>query len=147
MIGTGPNGVDGACPFCVFRGNQPAAPPWAPQRRRVVVYFGAFLRLQRRSPPVDHPGVFSIRTARSYRWRLAGGHLLTEEASLRFVPNRLERRRADTYWQCRAEEVTEVRARGKMWLVVETAAGRQSFRVFRAAAVAPRLKQALGIPL
>jgi hypothetical protein len=91
----------------------------------------------------DHCGVLSIRAARRYRWRLAGGRLIAGNASLRFAPNRLERRRADTYWDCPADDVTGVRVRGKMWLVVETAAGAETFRVFGAAAAAPRLEEAL----
>jgi hypothetical protein len=91
----------------------------------------------------DHSGVLSIRAARRYRWRLAGGRLIAGNASLRFAPNRLERRRADTYWECTAEDVTGVRVRGKVWLVVETAAGTETFRVFGAAALAPRLEEAL----
>lgn len=92
----------------------------------------------------DDPGVLSIRAARRYRWRLAGGRLVAGNASLRFAPNRLERRRADTYWECTAKEVTGVRTRGKMWVVVETAAGAETFRVFGAAAAAPKLEEALG---
>jgi hypothetical protein len=87
--------------------------------------------------------MFSIRAARRYRWRLAGGRLIAGEGSLRFAPNRLERRRADTAWECRAEDITEVEVRGKLWLVVETAAGAETFRVFGAAGVAPRLEEAL----
>jgi hypothetical protein len=88
-------------------------------------------------------GMPSIRAARRYHWRLAGGRLITSEAGLRFAPNRLERWRADTYWECSPENVIGVRVRGKMWLVVETAVGAETFRVFGAAAVAPRLKEAL----
>jgi hypothetical protein len=55
----------------------------------------------------------------------------------------VERWRADTYWECSAEDVTAVRVRGKVWVVVETAAGAEAFRVFRAAAVAPRLEEVL----
>ncbi|MGO9657562.1 MAG: hypothetical protein ACLQVK_17200 [Acidimicrobiales bacterium] len=87
--------------------------------------------------------MLSIRAARRYRWRLAGGRLIAGGARVRFAPNRLERRRADTNWETSAEEVTGVRARGKMWLVVETAAGTETFRVFGAAAAVPRLKEAL----
>jgi hypothetical protein len=88
--------------------------------------------------------VLSIRAARRYRWRLAGGRLIVASANLRFVPNRLERRRADTYWMCTAEDVVRVRAHKKMWLVVETAdACAETFRVIGAAAVAPRLEDAL----
>jgi hypothetical protein len=36
-----------------------------------------------------------------------------------------------------------LRVRGKMWLVVETAASTETFRVFGAAAVAPGLEEAL----
>jgi hypothetical protein len=60
-----------------------------------------------------------------------------------FAPNRLERWCADTYWECSAEDVTRVRVHGKMWLAVETGAGVETFRVFGAAAVAPRLEEAL----
>ena len=42
--------------------------------------------------------------------------------------NRLERWRADTSWECTAEDVTAVRARGRVWLVVETTAGAETFR-------------------
>jgi hypothetical protein len=85
----------------------------------------------------------SIRAARRYRWRLAGGRLIASEAGLRFTPNRLERWRPDTYWECSREEVVGLRVRGKMWLVVETAASTETFRVFGAAAVAPGLEEAL----
>jgi hypothetical protein len=85
----------------------------------------------------------SIRAARRYRWRLAGGRLIADSANLRFEPNRLERWRADTSWACAAEDVAAVRVRGKVWLVVETSAGEESFRVLRAAAVAPMLEEAL----
>jgi hypothetical protein len=71
--------------------------------------------------------------------------LITADASLRFAPNRLERRRADTYWQCAAKDVTGVRVRGKVWLVVETAFGTETFRVFGASAVAPKLQEALNL--
>ena len=87
--------------------------------------------------------MISIRAARRYRWRLAGGRLIADSTSVRFAPNRLERRRADTYWETEAEDVTAVRVRGKLWLVVETAAGVETFRVFGAAAAAPRLERAL----
>jgi hypothetical protein len=85
----------------------------------------------------------SIRVARPYRWRLAGGRLVAGDANLRFVPNRLERWRADSSWECAAEDVTAVQVRRKMWLVVETEAGAQTFRVFGAAAVALRIEEAL----
>lgn len=91
----------------------------------------------------DHSAVLSIRAARRYHWRLAGGRLIAGNARLRFTPNRLERRRADTYWECPAEDVTKVRVHGKVWLVVETAAGGEMFRVFGASAAAPRLEEAL----
>jgi hypothetical protein len=91
----------------------------------------------------DPSGVLSIRVARRYRWRLAGGRLIAANGSLRFVPNRLERRRADTFWECTAEEVTGVRIRRKMWLVVDTTAGTETFRVFGAAAVEPKLEATL----
>lgn len=88
--------------------------------------------------------MLSIRAARRYRWRLAGGRLIKDGTYLRFAPNRLERRlRADTSWECRAEDVIVVRVRGKLWLVVETVGGAETFRVFGAAAVAPRLEEAL----
>jgi hypothetical protein len=91
----------------------------------------------------DHSGVLSIRAARRYRWRLAGGRLIAGSASVCFAPNRLERRRADTYWATTAEDVTGVRMRGKVWLVVETVAGEETFRVFGAAAAARKLEEAL----
>ena len=65
---------------------------------------------------------------------------------MRFAPNRLERRRADTCWECAADDVIGVRVRGKIWLVVETATEAETFRVFGAAAVAPRLAVALHPP-
>jgi hypothetical protein len=85
----------------------------------------------------------SIRAARRYRWRLAGGRLSASEAGLRFTPNRLERWRADTYWECSRQEVVGLRVRGRMWLVIETAATTETFRVFGAAAATPRLEAAL----
>lgn len=94
----------------------------------------------------DHSRVLSIRAARRYRWRLAGGRLTVGHGSLRFAPNRLERRRADTYWECTAADVTGVQVRGKVWLAVETTAGTETFRVFGAAAAAPRLEEALYPP-
>jgi hypothetical protein len=88
--------------------------------------------------------VLSIRAARRYRWRLAGGRLIVGSVGLRFAPNQLElRRRSDTYWECAAEDVTRVRVRRKVWLVVETAAGDETFRVFGAATSAARLEEAL----
>jgi hypothetical protein len=87
--------------------------------------------------------VFSIRAARRYRWRLAGGRLIVRGASVRFTPNRLERRCADTYWECMAEDVTGVRVRGRVWLALETAAGAETFRVIGAAAAASKLKEVL----
>jgi hypothetical protein len=87
--------------------------------------------------------VLSIRAARRYRWRLAGGRLIAGSGNLRFTPNRLERRRADTYWECAADDVTGVVLRGRLWLEVETAAGTEMFRVFGAAAALPRLEEAL----
>jgi hypothetical protein len=91
----------------------------------------------------DHSGVLSIRAARRYRWRLAGGRLIAGGSTVCFAPNRLERRRADTCWETTAEHVTGVRVRGRMWLVVETEAGSETFRVFGAAAAAPRLEEVL----
>ncbi len=91
----------------------------------------------------DHSGVFSIRAARRYRWRLAGGRLIAGGGSVRFTPNRLERWRADTYWECTAEDVTRVRVHGKMWLAVETATGTETFRVFGAAAAASKFEEVL----
>jgi hypothetical protein len=87
--------------------------------------------------------MLSIRAARRYRWRLAGGRLTADGNSLQFTPNPLERWRADTAWECAAEDVTGVRLRKKMWLVVETAAGAETFRVFRAAGVVRRFEEAL----
>jgi hypothetical protein len=89
--------------------------------------------------------VLSIRAARRYRWRLAGGRLIPGDVSLRFAPNRLEHRRADPYWECAAKDVTGLRVRGKVWLVVETTRGTETFRVFGARAVAPRLEDALNL--
>ena len=63
--------------------------------------------------------------------------------TVRFMPNRLERRRPDTFWECPAVDVTGVRASGKIWLSVETASGAEMFRVFGAAAVVPKLEEAL----
>jgi hypothetical protein len=92
----------------------------------------------------DDPGVLSVRTGRRYRWRLAGGRLIADDACLRFVPNWLERRRGGTYWECRREDLLRVRRTGKIWLVLETAAGAETFRVFRAATVLTRLNEAVG---
>jgi hypothetical protein len=39
--------------------------------------------------------------------------------------------------------VTGVRAHGKIWLAVDTAAGAEMFRVFGAAAAVPKLQEAL----
>jgi hypothetical protein len=105
--------------------------------------FGSFVRLQRRHARTDNYGVISIRAARRYRWRLAGGRLIAGSGKVRFAPNRLERRRPATHWECAAEDVTEVRARGRIWLAVETSAGTEMFRVFGAAAAVPRLEEAL----
>jgi hypothetical protein len=87
--------------------------------------------------------VTSLRAARRYRWRLAGGRLLADSAGLRFTPNRLERWSAGTSWECSADEVTEVRARGRIWLAVETPGGTEMFRVFGAAAAVARLEEAV----
>ena len=38
--------------------------------------FGSFVHLQRQPRTADHRGVLSIRAARRYRWRLAGGRLI-----------------------------------------------------------------------
>jgi hypothetical protein len=91
----------------------------------------------------DKYGVISMRAARRYRWRLAGGVLTADSGNVRFVPNRLERRRAGTHWECTAEDVTEVRAHGRIWLAVETSGGTEIFRIFGAAAAVPRLEEAL----
>jgi hypothetical protein len=85
----------------------------------------------------------SIRAARKYHWRLAGGRLIASDAGLRFEPNRLERWRADTSWECSPEDVVEIRVHGIMWVVVETELAAETFRVFGAAAVVLRLKEAL----
>jgi hypothetical protein len=87
--------------------------------------------------------VLSIRAARRYRWRLAGGRLTAGNGIVRFTPNRLERRRPGTFWECPSGEVTGVRASGKIWLAVETASGAEMFRVFGAAAAVPKLEEAL----
>jgi hypothetical protein len=91
----------------------------------------------------DHLGVFSIRAARRYRWRLAGGRLIVDGGSVQFMPNRLERRRADTSWKCTAEDVTAVQVLGRIWLAVETASGAETFRVLGAAAAASKLEEVL----
>jgi hypothetical protein len=85
----------------------------------------------------------SFRAARRYRWRLAGGRLIASEAGLRFEPNRLERWRADTFWECLPEDVVGLGVRGSMWLVVETEFAAETFRVFGAAAAERRLKEAM----
>lgn len=87
--------------------------------------------------------MLSIRAARRYRWRLAGGRLNLSAGTVRFVPNQLERWRSDTYWECLSSDVSDVRVRGKVWLVIETAVGTERFRVFQAAAMASTLKQGL----
>jgi len=114
-----------------------------PKERSARPGFIAFVRLHHQHGLSDTWGVLSIRAARRYRWRLAGGRLIVDDISLRFAPNLLECRRADTYWECVATEVTGVRVRGKVWLVVETARGAETFRVFGASAAAPRLQEAL----
>jgi len=68
---------------------------------------------------------------------------MASEAGLRFEPNRLERWRADTCWECRSEEVIELRVSGKIWLVIETTAAVETFRIFGAASVARNLLAAL----
>ena len=103
----------------------------------------AFAPLQRCRGRTDHFHVISIRAARRYRWRLAGGRLVADDSELRFVPNRLERRRADTHWQCAASHLKALRVRGRLWLVVDTDAGAESFRIFGAAAAAATLEQTL----
>jgi len=105
--------------------------------------FGSFVRLQRQHGRTDKYGVLSFRAARRYRWRLAGGRLIVGAGIVRFVPNRLERRRAGPHWECAAEDITEVRGRGRIWLALETSAGTEMFRVFGAAAALPRLEEAL----
>ncbi len=88
--------------------------------------------------------MISIRAARRYRWRLAGGRLVADSGGLRFVPNRLERWRPGTCWECRAGDVTGIRVRNRWWLVIDTATGRgERFRVFGAAEAAPKLRQAV----
>lgn len=62
---------------------------------------------------------------------------------VRFAPNWLERRDAATRWECTAEDITAVHRRGKLWLVVETARGAETFRVFGAAGALARLEEAL----
>jgi hypothetical protein len=90
--------------------------------------------------------MLSIRAARRYRWRLAGGRLIAGQDQVRFAPNRLEGRLVDTHWQCAAAEVTGVRVRRKVWLIVDTTKGVESFRVMGAAAAARRLGEALAVP-
>lgn len=69
---------------------------------------------------------------------------MADGGGLRFVPNRLERWRPDTYWECPAEQVSGIRARSRRWLVVDTATGRgERFRVFGAAEAAPKLMRSL----
>lgn len=63
--------------------------------------------------------------------------------SVCFLPNRLERLRPDTSWECPVGDVTGVKVNGKIWLVVETTGGSETFRVFGATAVAPRVTEAL----
>jgi hypothetical protein len=91
----------------------------------------------------DDLGVISVRAARRYRWRLAGGRLTAGNGSVRFAPNRLERRRPGTHWECKARDVTSVRAQGRIWLALETEAGTEMFRIFGAAAAVPKLEEAL----
>jgi hypothetical protein len=69
--------------------------------------------------------------------------LVAGGGNLRFTPNRLERRRADTYWECAAGDVTGVVLREKLWLGVETATGTEMFRIFGAAAALRKLEEAL----
>ncbi len=108
-----------------------------------MVAFGSFVVLQRQVAITDDLGVISVRAARRYRWRLAGGRLIAGNGTMRFAPNRLERRRPGTQWECKAPDVTAVRARGRIWLAVETEAGTETFRVFGAAAAVPKLEEAL----
>jgi hypothetical protein len=63
--------------------------------------------------------------------------------NLRFLPNRLERLRPGAAWECAAEGVTGVRSRGKLWLVVETTEGVETFRIFGARAAGPILEEAI----
>jgi hypothetical protein len=87
--------------------------------------------------------MYALRAARRYRWRLAGGRLIASETGLRFEPNRLERWRADTFWECRAEDVVASHVGGRMWLVIETTAGTETFRVFGATAVERKVEETL----
>jgi hypothetical protein len=57
----------------------------------------------------------------------------------------LERRRTDTYWECAAKDVTGMRVRGNLWLVVETPCGAETFRVFGASEKARWLEEALNL--
>jgi hypothetical protein len=85
----------------------------------------------------------TVRAARRSRWRLVGGHLIATDGSLRFEPNRLERRLTDAHWACRAGDVTALRRQGRVWLVVETGTGTEVFRIFGAGAAEARLDEAL----
>ncbi len=62
---------------------------------------------------------------------------------MRFEPNKLERRLSAPVWQCPAGHVGAVRRRGRMWLVVETKEGTETFRVFGAGEAAHELEHAL----
>ena len=91
----------------------------------------------------DTARVLSIRAARRYRWRLAGGRLVVIGANLRFLPNRLERLRPDVAWECAADGVIGVRTLGRVWLMVETTEGVERFRIFGARAAALKIKEAV----
>jgi hypothetical protein len=87
--------------------------------------------------------MITVRAARRSRWRLVGGRLSVDAAGVRFVPNRLERRRGAGDWFCPIADVGGVGRRGRFWLVVETTAGAEVFRVFGAGAAMTKVGDAL----
>ena len=63
----------------------------------------------------DVSGVLSLRAARRYHWRLAGGRLIAGDGpTYASRPDRLERWRADTSWECRAEDVSACGSAGNV---------------------------------
>jgi hypothetical protein len=94
----------------------------------------------------DGEPVGSVRAARRFGWRVAGGRLVVGPDRLSFRPNALERLRPGSAWECPLGEVLDVVVHPRLpWIRVVTTGGEEGFRVRRRREVASMLARR-GVP-
>jgi len=69
--------------------------------------------------------------------------MTVEDGRLRFVANRVERRRGGSDWSCQLDDIGAIGVRRRLWLDVETAREHETFRIFGAAATAAAITAAM----